>query len=225
MIRYKVLNANMTTPFQNFKMSLGEKYICEDFNTDKTQDCAAGFYATDLEGLPYSFRQGRKIFRCNVGGKRVEIPPYKMRYEKFELLEEVTLEETGECAKKIESDIGYRLSEVLNPMNPLTMNPVVSDHHIELLKVWDSVWDSVGNSVWDSVGNSVGNSVWNSVWAYSGSLFNNIESWKYINHKKGEYPFDSGNKLWRAGLIPVKIKDEWCLLGGPKMAILWRGKL
>ena len=103
--------------------------------------------------------------------------------------------------------------------------------------VWDlirnsvkvSVWDSVWNSVKDSVWNSVKDSVWDSVWAYIGSLFLHIETWKYVKPdewNKGKYPFESGAKLWKMGLIPVFYDGKWHLchpVRNEKAILVWEG--
>jgi len=104
--------------------------------------------------------------------------------------------------------------------------------------VGNSVWASVGDSVWDSVGDSVGNSVWDSMWdsvrasvrnsvgdsvrAYIGSLFPNIKSWKYIHHKKGQYPFQSVIDLWERGLTPSFDGKTWRLHSGRKAEIVFQ---
>ena len=87
--------------------------------------------------------------------------------------------------------------------------------------VWASVWDSVWASVWDSVWDSVGDSVWASVWAYIGSLFPNIKKWRYIDHKKGEYPFQPLVDLWKIGIVPSFDGTLWRLHGGRKAKILY----
>ena len=69
--------------------------------------------------------------------------------------------------------------------------------------VWASVWASVGASVWASVGASVGASVRDSVVAYVGSLFPGAFP--------VPYPYQSGIDLWKMGLIPVRVGNEWRL--------------
>ena len=103
---------------------------------------------------------------------------------------------------------------------------------IELLKKWDSAWNSVWASVWDSVRVSVRDSVWDSVrdsawdsvWvsvrdsvrdsvgAYTGSFFK-IDDWKYIKHKKGEYPYQPLVDLWERGIVPSFDGKTWRLHG------------
>jgi len=115
---------------------------------------------------------------------------------------------------------------------------------------WEgSVWHSVGNLVWDTVRNSVGASVtylvmtevmasgrnlvkdvvWDSIrasiLAYVGSMFPNIKKWKYIDHKPGEYPFQSAVDLWKQGLVPSFNSKTWRLHGGEKAKILWEGEM
>jgi len=99
--------------------------------------------------------------------------------------------------------------------------------------VWDYVLDSIQDSILDSILNSVLNSVLNSIldyvwssvrgsiWAYIGSLFININKWKNVKHKHGEYPFQSCVDLWMVGLIPSFDGIKWRLHGGPKGEVLW----
>jgi len=185
MKRYKVLNNDLTSAFQNFQFKLGKEYVCDNFDDNPDNDCSYGFYATDLEGLTYSYNKNNKIFICEVSGKSVEVNQYKMRYEKIRIIKEADLDD-------IENEIdnnkfGYDLKKALFPINPLLdIKPKeVTSVEIKLLYKWDSVWDSVrdgvwasvrtsvrdsvGASVWDSVGASVWasvrDSVWDSVWA------------------------------------------------------------
>jgi hypothetical protein len=109
-----------------------------------------------------------------------------------------------------------------------------------------SVWESIGESVFDSFGSfflnslrdSVEYSVLNSLreyvgvffWAYIGTMFQNIEEWKYIDYtnpifQKGEYPFQAAADLWKLGLVPVFDYKVWKLHGGPRANILWEGKI
>ena len=76
----------------------------------------------------------------------------------------------------------------------------VSQIDIDLLRQWDSVRDSVGYSAWDSV------------WAYASSFFN-IPKWKYINHRKGENPFQPCIDLWHRGIVPSFDGTTWRLHG------------
>ena len=74
-------------------------------------------------------------------------------------------DELIELAKPRDTILGYKLSEVINPINPLLIGRemIATAQEIELLKQWASVEASVWASVGDSVGDSVGTSVWDSV--------------------------------------------------------------
>lgn len=92
--------------------------------------------------------------------------------------------------------------------------------------IWDSVWASIGGSIWNSVCDSVRGSIWNLVWAYLGWIFSPcIKKWKYIDHKKGIYPFQSAVDLWMRGLVPSFDGKLWRLHGGENGKILWEGKI
>ena len=109
-----------------------------------------------------------------------------------------------------------------------------------VISVWDSVgdsfWSRVRYSVWYSVRDSVGDNVWysvidswDSVWdsvtdsvsAYIGSLFLNINKWKYKNHEQGKYPFQSAVNLWYRGLVPSFDGEIWRLHSGKKAEVVW----
>ena len=103
--------------------------------------------------------------------------------------------------------------------------------------IWDSVRDSVRDSiwasirastrasvrasVWDSVRASIWDSVRDSIWAYIGSLFPNIEKWKYITHREGEYPYQAAADLWRRGLVPSVNGMIWRLHSGKRADIVF----
>jgi len=250
---YKVLKRvddKLISPFKNYEYTANKKLTCKNFNIDPTIDCAEGYYATDIDGLIYTFRNlpGYEVWRCTVGGKSVEIDQFKRRYEWIKLLENIPNEEVKNLALMVEPDVGYRLSEALFPVHPFKIEPpAIGDTNIALLKQWDSVGDSVGDSVWASVGDSVGDpvgasvwasvgvsvrdsvgdSVWDSVWAYISSLFPNITQWNYITHPAGENPFQPAITLWHKGLLPVRYQDTWHLYGkrDNKVCSLWNGKI
>ena len=163
MKKLKVLNKDLTSPFQSFKYEIGKKYVCNDFDDNPKKDCSRGFYATDIEGLPYSWNINKRAFEVEVGGKSVIINQYKQRFEQQTLIREVGKDELINLAKAKERELGYILSEVLFPINPLKIKTEITDKEIELLRKWDSVRASVGDSVWASVRDSVWDSVWDSV--------------------------------------------------------------
>ena len=161
---YKVFGKGRKSPFQGMIFALNKDYHCEDFNEDKTVDCAAGFYAVDIEGLPCAWNVSRQIYAVEVWGKSVKFNQYKWRHENIRILRKCTKKEIFGKAKAIEGKLGYLLSEVLWPVNPLMVKPKKIDYK-ERLQTWASVWASVGDSVGDSVWASVRDSVWDSVWA------------------------------------------------------------
>ena len=165
---FKVLNKDMTTPFQKFQMEIDKEYHCDDFDDDIKKDCSYGFHAADIEGLIYCFNINRRVFMSEVWGKRVEINLFKRRYENIKLIREMSFDEIRKLAKEKEKHLGYKLSEVLFPYNPLIKKGIVTDKEIELLNKWASikvsVRDSVWHSVWDSVKNSVVTYVRDSIW-------------------------------------------------------------
>jgi len=232
MKRYKVFDKGLISPFQNFQYEVKKQYICDNFDTNKNEECSNGFYATKIDGITYSWNSSsqKEIWLVEVGGEKVEINQYKMRYEKIKLIRKCTKKEIIEEAKKVEEKIGYKLSSVLYPKNPLKGKAKkVTKKDIENLKKWDSVKDSVWNSVRASVGDSVKDSVWasvrdsvwNSVGALISSLFLNIKEWKYIYHKKGENPFQPGIDLWNRGFIPSYDGQTWRLHSGKNAEIVY----
>ena len=84
-----------------------------------------------------------------------------------------------------------------------------------------SVEASAWASVEASVGASVEASVRDSVWAYIGSLFPNIKEWKYIDHKKSDYPFQSAVDLWKRGFVPSFDGKTWRLHSGKSAVIVY----
>jgi hypothetical protein len=122
-----------------------------------------------------------------------------------------------------------KLDEVRHPINPFTNiseRKRVTKKDLAMLKEWSLVRNYVISSVWDSVQESVGYSVLKSVWesvengkfscSYLGSLFN-VSDWKYIDWRKkpfnkigkGNYPFRSGEYLWRHGFMPSLDGTTW----------------
>jgi len=164
----------MTSPFQDFKYEMGEEYICPDFDENINNPCSNGFYATDLNGLPYSFNVNKEVFACEVSGKSVELDQFKRRYEKISLTKKVSHSNLRALVKDYKCD--YDLLSVLFPTHPLKLKPKkLQKKDMDNLKKWVSVWASFGASVWvsvrasvrasvgESVGASVGTSVWTSV--------------------------------------------------------------
>jgi hypothetical protein len=234
MIKYKVLNSDMTSPFQKFKYEIGKTYTCPNFDEGPEQ-CSVGFYATDLEGIIYSFRPCRKVFLAEMGGRNRKFDQFKHRFETQTLIEEVSHNKLKKLLAKECHKVGYNILEACFPIHPLHIKrkSEVSIQEMQWLKewdsvrdsVWESVWDSMRNSVWESVRNSVWESVRNSVWesvrAYTSSLFPNIKTWKYIPHEPGINPFQSGINLWKSGLVPSYQDNIWNLHSGKNANIIY----
>jgi hypothetical protein len=244
-ILYKVLNTDLTSPYQGFRFEIGKEYHCNDFDNNKNNECSTGFYAVDFDGLSYAFRQDKTVFECEVWGKSVEINEFKRRYEYIKILRKLNKKEVMDGLKNGSEAAGRDLLHISFPVNPLKKEKPVTEKDIDLLKKWTSirasvwasvrdsvgasVWDSVGASVWTSVWNSVGASVgvsvrasvWNSVWAYVSSLFYGIEKWKYIEHKVGENPFQPGIDLWKRGFVPSFDGEKWRLHTGQDAKIVY----
>ena len=236
----KVLNKNMTSPFKGFKFERNKWYHCPDFDLGD-DECSNGFYATPIDGLHYAYRPWRRVFVAEVRGQSRIFDCMKQRYEDMMLTDELTTDQIKQMALDAEQRVGYRLSEVLFPINPLLLPKITpTEADIILLKqwasvfssVWDSVWDSVRDSVFSSVWASVRDSVWDSVWAsvgdsvgaYIGSLFPAITKWEYVNHTPGVYPFQSAVDLWRRGLVPSYLGGVWRLHSGAQAEIVWEEK-
>jgi len=241
--KFKVLEKDLTSPFQSMKYEIGKRYVCDDFDADHANLCSSGFYATDIEGLLYSYNCNRSIFECLVGGKSVEIDQFKQRYSTIEIVREVSEDEIKSLIVKngLCNKLGYDIEEAIFPINPLKIHNVdISEIHKDNLKQWasvrysvgdsvrnsvgDSVWDSVRNSVWDSVRYSVWDSVRysvrNSVWAYMSSLFPNIKQY----HEPGTNPFQSCIDLWKSGLVPSYDGGMWRLHSGEAAKIIYKIK-
>ena len=226
---YKVLqrvDGKLLSPYQYFEYAVGKKYDCgNDFNTDRKIACSTGYYATDVDGLIYSFRNlpDYEVWLCKVGGKSVELDPFKRRYQTFELIERIPNERVKELAAEWEPKVGYKLAEALYPIHPFKIPPPeITDVEVDLVKQWDavgvpvrvSIRNSVGASVWDSVGASVWGSVWDSIGVYISSLF------PVINNN-GNNPFQPAVDLWRAGLVPSYDGHLWRLHAGSDAKIVW----
>ena len=190
---YKVLkhiDGKLFSPFQNYEYEPGREYICVDFDPNPAEDCSRGYYATDIDGIIYSFRNlpGYEVWEVEVGGKGVEIDQFKRRYERITLLRQIPPDELKMLAEAEEENVGYKLAEALFPANPpkIKAGPV-TDEEIDLLKKWASLWDSIivrvsirdsiWDSIWDSLRGSVEDSVWDSVWgSVEDSVWGSIRS-------------------------------------------------
>ena len=242
---YKVLNKDLTSPYQGFQFELGKTYVCDDFDTSD-DECSNGFYAVGFNGLVYAInKDGKKhsVFEVEVGGRSKEFNQFKRRYEEITIVRELSDDEIKEGLSACEEKEGYKVCEACYPVNPFEVNPMPLEDAKKLLEEWKkvraSIWDSVLDSVLDSVMASVGasvmesvwasvmesgwasswDSVWDSVMAYISSLFTNIEQWKYVKHEAGVNPFQSGINLWKGGYVPSFDGKTWRL--HTKDGIVW----
>ena len=164
MKKYKVLNKDLKSPYKGFQFVIGKEYVCSDFD-ESNEECSTGFYATDVEGILYSFnrKQGNKVFEVEVSGKAKIFDQFKQRFEKQTIVREVPLDQLKELVAEEDKKLDYKFEEAMFPFNPLFgERKEVTDEVKQLLDKWISVCDSVRSSVWDSVWDSVRDSVWNS---------------------------------------------------------------
>jgi len=178
----KVLNEDLTSPYQGFEFELGKKYVCSNFDTSD-DECSNGFYAVDFNGLVYAINNNGKkhsVFDVEVGGRSKEFNQFKRRYEEITILRELSEDEIKAGLLACEEKEGYKVYDACFPVHPFEVEPMPLDDAKKLLAEWKnvmtsvrvsvldsvehSVWDSVEHSVWDSVGDSVRDSVWHSVW-------------------------------------------------------------
>lgn len=224
----KVLNKDMISPFQDMQYEIGKEYVCNNFDKNKENKCSTGFYATDIDGLPFAYNINKLIYEVEVGGNSVEIDQFKRRYETIKILRKVSINKILKRIKKEkwEEKVGYKLSEVIAPIYPLTRKSKkdITKKDIELLKQWASVWGSGRNPVWDvdkvsvwvSVGDSVrvsvgdlvwdsvGYLVWDSMWASIGNSESGYSGWVSIWNSYGDSVWVSVgdlvlNLVWDSG--------------------------
>jgi hypothetical protein len=178
----KVLDKDLRPPIQGGKpYEIDVWHHCEDFDTSDTE-CAPGFYVIPVSELIYYHKpwMETKVLPAEVKGNSKIFSAAKQRYEYIKLGNPLSDNEVKALCREIEHELGYKLSEVLYPVNPLLLpKATVNDDDLELLKQWDSVrygvgdivrssiissaWDGVMSVVWDSVWYSSGDSVLNSV--------------------------------------------------------------
>lgn len=224
---YKVLireEDGLFSPFQNMEYEPNKTYTCKSFCTDQNRPCAEGFYATDVDGIVYSFRNlpGYEVWECEVGGDKVELDQFKRRYETIRLIRHVPNDEVKSLALAAEESVGYKLAEALFPVNVLKIKRThpPTEEEIKWLKQWIAVQDSVQYSMGNSMGNSVGNSVRNSV---GNSVVDSVEDsvcnsvWSSVVDSVGNIVWDSvwdsvwtsvgdsvGNSVWDSVWISVR---------------------
>lgn len=137
---YKVLNNDLTSPFQGFQFELGKKYVCENFDTSDTE-CSTGFYATDFNGLVYSLNkhgEARSVFEVEVGGRSREFSRFKRRFEEMTVIRQLSDDEIKAGLLACEASEGYKVLEACYPVPPFSIEPIPLDGALVLLREWDS---------------------------------------------------------------------------------------
>ena len=150
LLKYKVLNNRLISPYMGFKYEIGKPYHCQDFDINRNKDCSTRFYATDIEGLLYAYRKGKVIYQCEVWGKSIIFDQFKQGFENIKIIKRVTPAFIKKEIKKQDliNKLGYDIEKALFPVNPLLIKRgKVTKQEIELLKQWAYVWASVGASV------------------------------------------------------------------------------
>jgi len=213
----KVLDEYMQSPFRFFKFELGVWYRCDDFCNAYSIDCAAGFYATGIEGLPYSFnkRKGSRVFVCKVKGKNVNYDIYKRRWEYIKLVREIDKDTIKQLAFDKSADIGYDLVHAIYPVNPLTdiAENEITREDIDNLRKWDYVRTSMRNSVWESVNNYITTSIISSVRA---SIRSSL--WEPV----GEHVNNSVRRsVWNLADNPIKNSYNSCWIDNSIENAIW----
>jgi len=123
------------------------------------QGCLRGFYATDIDGLPFSRPFGsREVWRCTVGGKEYGTPPYKTCYSRLKLIELCQEDEVRKLARAEQARLGYLLEESIYPADPLIVRheATATAEEIDWLHEWSGVW----REAWRGVGDAIDNSEW-----------------------------------------------------------------
>jgi len=198
----KVLDKDMTSPFKSFQFEIGKDYHCNNFNTNYQEECSYGFYATDCDGLLYSYRKDKIIMECEVWGKSVEINEFKRRYENIKIIKEASLEDIKTSLEYANHLRGYNVLESVFPFNPFSVVNEPTENDYANLNLWASVRSSfvvsVLDSVWTSVRASVGDSVRISVWNYVrasvlDSVFDSVRNfiWTSVGDSVWAYVVDS----------------------------------
>jgi len=181
----------------NYAENIGKIVRVIDYDGPEVGACGAGLHASKNPNDCFvGARVPCRAFKVK-GIQKIAGDNQKGRYRALKVLEEV---------ENLNTLFGWNYDEAVSPVNPFQLKPPkITDQCISLLKTWVSVRDSVGASVG----------------AYIGSLFPKIKTWKYIEHTKGYYPFQSCVDLWRVGLVPSFNDKIWRLHGGPKGKILY----
>jgi len=84
---------------------------------------------------------------------------------------------------------------------------------------WALEWDEVMRA-------SVGESAGQSVEAYFGHIFAPVvDSWRFVDHEPGVYPFQPAVDLWNRGFVPSFDGKLWRLHAGRQAQEVWKGTI
>jgi hypothetical protein len=225
----------------NYRNNIGKIVVCPDEGKPKLCSSTVIHASKDVNDCFIGTSIPCSVYR--VEGKPVVESTEKCGFKELKVLEELAPEDVFEW--------DYRTA--VAPFDPFSKNRKrVTKKEIQLLRKWVKVWYSVGDSVvysvgdsvrdyvgdsvldsvsdyivysvGDSVGDYVGYSVWDYVLAYTGWIFRDVvKKWRYIDHIKGEYPFQPAVDLWHRGLVARREGKVWRLHGGNDGRILWEG--
>jgi hypothetical protein len=183
----------------NYRNGIGKTILCP--GGDKTKGiCSNGVIHASLD-INDAVRYAKLPFSAYIiQGTPVVTQDDKCGFLKIDIVSEII---------DIDTVCGWRYTETINPINPLKLKSTVTKADIELLKEHASVWASV----WASVRASV--------YTYIGHFFPNITKWKYIEHKEGEYPYQSCVDLWMRGFVPSFDGKIWRLHAGANAKVVY----
>ena len=187
----------------NYAKNIGKIVRVKDYAPASAGSCAKGLHACykPLSAFGYNAKMPCRVFDVK-GIERIHYGGNKSRYRALRVNSEVS---------DLNKLFGFNYSEAINPIHPFKIKPSpINNEVLSLLQNWASVWASVRDSVRASV------------WVYTGSLFPNIQEWKYVDYKEGEYPFQTCVDLWRMGLVPSFDGTTWRLHGDKNAKVLYK---
>ena len=63
---YKVFGKGLESPYQYMKYKLNKEYHCDNFDNNSDRECSNGFYAVDMDGLLYCWKNYRDVYKVKV---------------------------------------------------------------------------------------------------------------------------------------------------------------
>lgn len=155
--RFKVVNADLTSPFRRFPYVMSTKETHPNFDPDRGKKRSRGFYAhSTMEGCLFTnIASGRRIAECTVGGRQVELTRFNNRYEEMTIDKLLTPAEVATKAAVESTARGYNIGEALVPINPkdIVVGPINASK-INALQQWKKVWAAVLQSAASTIGDA-----------------------------------------------------------------------